>query len=743
MKIIALIALLLSTLAQAESDPLVPKIQVESGVQLLQESNKTFLAINYRNAPHWHTYWKNPGDAGLPMKAQFVINGTEEVLTEQEWPAPKKYLEEGDILAYGYEGEYSLFFNLPDNYGDGTKLSVTTTWLACRHICIPGQAIISGTIQNRQFVTDNTTNLTVTSDILSERLANLPTNAAFPSNLDLLLKKNDEGGDLILLYNLGGVAANLAMPVANLLTPFPHETVSFKHESLFTGEGDNIFGALPVDWDGQYQRPPIDLPTDGRFASTLSLKFLYANPLTQKFEVIEKSFTSFALEGSKRQKDFLALLKPIANHPKAKPGNTKAEATNLTDRKDPSEERGLLRYLLLALIGGLILNVMPCVLPIISLKLFGLVAIRDENPKRIRSHNLLYTAGVLATFLALGLAVIALKYSGQVVGWGFHMQSPIFVLAMSVVVFIMTLNLFGLFEFATPGSRSLGGVQLKESALGDFFGGVIATVLSTPCSAPFLGTALAFAFGADLVTILLVFFFIGIGLALPFIITAFFPSFIRFLPRPGKWMENVKKFLGLTLLLTLIWLIDVFTGLSDNSAQVMALHTALSLLFFAFYFKRHMSNSRFWQGIFFALPLCLLFYAGSSKQIPVTAGTTSSSETMRTYAGSQWSEWSEKQMRAEKGHWVFMNFTAKWCFTCKVNERLVLDTDSFRSILKQNNVKLLLGDWTKRDPVIGTWLSKQGMVGVPAYFLQAPDGTLHVLGETVSVAEVSKVINSQ
>ncbi|MCR9205078.1 MAG: thioredoxin family protein, partial [Halobacteriovoraceae bacterium] len=354
-----------------------------------------------------------------------------------------------------------------------------------------------------------------------------------------------------------------------------------------------------------------------------------------------------------------------------------------------------------------------------------------------------YALGVLSTFLVLAIAVLGLKSTGENVGWGFQLQSPVFVALMILVLFVFALNLFGLYEFSTPGGKSLGNVELKKGMAGDFLGGVLATILSTPCSAPFLGTALTFAFTASTFEIILTFQAIGLGLAFPFILTGLFPGAIKFLPKPGMWMESVKKFLGLTLLLTAIWLLDVFVSLTSGNVPLMKLNTGLILVFFAIYYQKHISKKLHWRAIFYILALLPFLSLFSSPLSISSANTTGETDLIRekNHGGEiVWESWSEQKMDdfKSKGELVFIDFTAKWCFTCKVNEKLVLDTDGFRDLVKEKNIKLLLGDWTKYDPVIGAFLKKHGYVGVPAYFIQKPDGSLVKLGETITLSKIEK-----
>jgi thiol:disulfide interchange protein DsbD len=328
--------------------------------------------------------------------------------------------------------------------------------------------------------------------------------------------------------------------------------------------------------------------------------------------------------------------------------------------------------------------------------------------------------------------IVLVKSSGEAVGWGFQLQSPLFVLVMVAILFIMSLNLFGLFEFITPGGKSLGSAQIKDGFSGDFFSGVLSTILSTPCSAPFLGTALAFAFTGSPVLIFLIFTFVGIGLAFPFLLTGLFPALISFLPRPGAWMEKLKYFLGLTMLVTVAWLSDVFLNLVDPAIWLWPLAIFFITIFFAFFFRAKISKNPGLNALFFLLPFALII--GAFKTFPAKPADRMNQVLSETL----WQPFSPEVLKSHLGKIVFIDFTAAWCLTCKVNKKLVLDTDEFKAYTAEKGIVLMRGDWTQRDDVITNFLKSYNIVGVPAYFIQKPDGTIIPLGETISLGKLKE-----
>lgn len=717
----------------SRADESVPAAPVKLALQTFSTENKTYIAISFENVPDWHTYWKNPGDAGLAIKNQFQINKKEIKLNEEEWPAPKRFIENGTQWAYGYIGSYTLFYRLEKS--DLTKLSgknitLNSTWLVCKHICVPGQKEITFKISAGKISTSTPDLLPALSDLeLSSRFMNLPKLSALPDYLEFKLAKGSKDKTLVLTYEVKKTTDASFLKEANLMFAFPTPPFDFQHETLTVKEA-SLVGIVEINWDGEYSTPPQALPTNGKFAKPYTLKFLFNDPVQRSTIVVEKKFTEFDLTTAPTSSQ-VTPENPQVSGPKT-PEKTDSVIATATSNS-------LFYYLIVAFFGGLILNIMPCVLPVISLKLFGLVKYRNESRRVILRHNIFYTIGILSTFIIFAFIVLGLKSLGTQVGWGFQLQSPNFIAIMIVALFIFALNMFGMFEFYTPGGSRLGNIQMQEGFVGDFFSGVLATILSTPCSAPFLGTALTFAFTSSSLSIFLIFTMIGLGLAFPFIMTGLFPQLVSFIPRPGNWMNNVKKFLGLTLILTVLWLFDVYNALVDGSSHMTKLGTALVFIFCGIALLK---KQRWMGGISFLIALGLFVNLSSSTIISSKDDQTALIRDKKA-RGLNWEPWSVDKMKEYKDNQevVFIDFTAKWCFTCKVNERLVLDTDEFKQFVGDNNLKLLIGDWTKRDEVIGSFLRENKLVGVPAYFIQKKDGTLINLGETVTISRIKENLN--
>lgn len=376
---------------------------------------------------------------------------------------------------------------------------------------------------------------------------------------------------------------------------------------------------------------------------------------------------------------------------------------------------GILGALLLALGGGLILNLMPCVLPVLSLKVLGL-AQSGESVAKARTHALIYTAGVLVAFVAIGLTVVALRATGQALGWGFQLQQPLFVAALVYVLFAIGLSLSGVFNFGA-GLAGVGqNLGNRSGPAGDFFTGVLAVVVASPCTAPFMGSALAYAFASSSLVALLVFLALGIGLALPFLAVGFVPGLAHRLPRPGAWMETLKQVLAFPMYLTAVWLVWVLGNQRGIDAVGWVLIGAVVLALGLWWWE----HSRYRGGTIGRVLALGVLLAALLPLVQVTrlavpaAALASATQDFVPYSAERLAS-----LRAE-GRGVFVDMGADWCVTCKVNEKAVLDTAAFRDVLQRNNAVLMKGDWTNVDPAITAFLQEYKAVGVPLYVVFRP-----------------------
>lgn len=379
---------------------------------------------------------------------------------------------------------------------------------------------------------------------------------------------------------------------------------------------------------------------------------------------------------------------------------------------------GLLAAILLAFAGGLILNLMPCVLPVLSIKAVGLLE-SGESRTQARRHALWYTAGVLVSFMALGGAIIGLRATGHVLGWGAQLQQPLAVAVLVCVMVAIGLSMSGMVHFGASFGGVGQGLASKSGSAGDFFTGVLAVVVASPCVAPFMGTALAYAFVAPIFAALFVFIALGVGLSLPFLLIGFVPALARLLPRPGRWMETLKQVLAFPMYLTAVWLVWVLAHQRGADAVGLVLVAAVLVALVLWWFER--SRSRGLVARSFTVVLALLvvvplyFISQSHPQTHPTPNVTSSEQTVVTYSPKKLAE------LLKSGTPVFVDMTADWCITCKANERAVLDTAAFHRLLERTGTVYMKGDWTDVDATIAAFLHKYHSPGVPLYVVY-PEG---------------------
>ncbi len=386
----------------------------------------------------------------------------------------------------------------------------------------------------------------------------------------------------------------------------------------------------------------------------------------------------------------------------------------------PGGKINLLKFLFMGLIGGLILNVMPCVLPVLSIKAMSIVKQSHEDKKQIMEHSFIYVLGIMVSFLILAILVIILKRLGSEVGWGFQFQNPNFVIVLNAFIFLFALSLFDVFIISLPGMSYITTQSSRRGLIGSFMGGVFAVVLATPCTAPFLGAALGFAFSQPAYIILPMFLSIGVGLALPFIIIGFYPKSIKVFPKPGEWMNIFKEIMGFLLLATVVWLLDVLFNQVGGENLIRYIIFLLLIGFAAWLYGRFSrpEHPQHWQWIFFILSILIIIFSATIllKFKPYDLTTTTQNQT------EEWQPFSAEKVDQVKstGKPVFIDFTATWCMTCKVNERTVLYTPEIRKAFKEKKVSLFRADYTNGDKVIADWLKRYKRAGVPLYILYLP-----------------------
>jgi len=615
-------------------------------------------------APGWHTYWQFPGDAGIPTEIKWNLPPGWKAGPIQ-WPIPLKLKEPGDIQIYGYQDEVLLMVALtppPKIAESSVKLAAAADWLVCEKICIPGSAEVQLDLPVGGQATP------ANADLFAKYRNRLP--RPLPPSAGSALHWSRQSNAFRLTIADKSLAQNASMD----FFPLPDSATLIGHPRREpTAEGATVFA----------------IPIEEAAANVHSLDGL-----------IVFDHQAWSLGATAANTDGTA---PVPPAPTMR--------TAATD--------GLLKLLLFGFLGGLILNLMPCVLPVISLKIFSFIQHAGDSRARIFGNGLAFTAGIFAWFLGLALLMIALKSAGHEITWAFQFTNPYFVVAMSAVVLVFALNLFGVFEITLPAAATTGllGWSAREGYAGSFFQGVFATILATPCTAPYLGTALGFAFAQSAAIILLMFVAIAAGMSAPYLLLSAQPAWLRFVPRPGPWMVRVKQFMGFLLLATLLfllWVIGIARG-ADAAIWVSAFLLALSIGCWMLGSFSTPTASRTQRSLVLVLILILVLGSG----FYFIGQKFSAAKTVASLTKDGWIPFSPERVQAElaAGHTVFVDFTAAWCITCKFNEASVLESAAVKSAFERYGVVKMKADWTNADPVITKTLKQFGRVGVPLYVL--------------------------
>ena len=622
------------------------------------------VGLLLRMAPAWHTYWKFSGDAGLPTELKWKLPAGWKV-GEIQWPIPLKTIDPGDIQTYGYVDEVLLMQEItPPAKVDGSsaKLSADASWLVCEKICILGSA----TLQMELPV--SATSQPANTDLFARDRSLLPQN--WPG-ANLASEKWERAGSDLRLKVTG--AALPKYPAVDFF-PLPDEGTVVGHPAIESRKENEIVFRVPIE------SAPKNL------SSMAGLVVFSQQP-----------------NGDDRAA-WQTTIAPVVS----------AASQTAT--------RGIFTFLLFGFIGGIILNLMPCVLPVISLKIFGFIQQAGQSRQKILRSGIAFTIGIFAWFLALALLLIGLKGAGRDVTWGgFQFTNAYFVLALSVIVLVFALNLFGVFEISLPQSttRGLLSTSDRKDFVGSFFQGVFATVLATPCTAPFLGTALGFAFTQSPAIILAMFVAVAAGMSAPYLLLSAQPAWLRFLPKSGPWMLHLKQFMGFLLLATLLFLLYVLGAQRGVEGTIWA-SCFLLVISVACWMKGAFAAptaSAAKRRLVLVLMLVLVFASGIYFIGDKFQSTEFASADSQLRGGWQLFTPDRLQTELEQGHTVFVDFTAAWCLTCKFNEASVLESAEVRDAFQRHGVVKLKADWTNGDPLITKLLQHFGRPGVPLYVL--------------------------
>ena len=650
---------------------------------------KVWVGLQIAHQPEWHTYWKNSGDSGLPTVLEFKLPPGIDP-GEIAWPTPKK-IPIGTLANYGYEGTVLLPVPLtvaPSFNGAQLDIKLKAAWLVCKKECIPQEG-------------DFALSLPVKS---STGLQGATFQAAFdasPKSLKTDASQIEAAGNAIKV-SLAGLPSELT---GKTLAFFPETGSVIEPAAQWTQAWQGNVWTAQIPLSGQRTESPTVMPV-----------------------VVALGNAAYRIEAP--VKGEWPKVAAAAQIPPALEAALKANATSgAAPIPVSSTPLTFWAALLGALIGGMILNLMPCVFPVLAIKVVSFVAVKDQAT-RVKT-GLAYTAGVTLSFLALGALLLGLRAAGEQLGWGFQLQSPAVVAGLAVLFTLLGLNLAGLFEFGSFLPSRVASLQAKNPTADSFLSGVLATAIASPCTAPFMGASLGYAVGLPAVQALAVFAAIGLGMALPYLAASAVPAVANALPRPGAWMVTFKQLMAFPMFATVAWLVWVLGQQSgiDGAGALLGLLVLLSLAIWALTLKgtaRHFIAT-------FSIAACALFIWTTGQNI---IKIQENSAPLATASGWQaWEPGRVDQLTAS-GQSVFVDFTAAWCVTCQYNKKTTLNNADILADVAAKKVVLLRADWTRRDPAVTAALAQLGRSGVPVYVIYKPGRAPVVLSEILSVADV-------
>jgi len=670
-----------------------PHLRVELLVpddDLFQDQPLNKGGLYFKLEPGWHIYWENPGDSGEPPHIHWTLpKGIS--AAPMQFPAPKR-LPLGPLMDFGYENEvlFPFSFQVAGNVKPGPAvLHAKVDWLVCREVCIPGKADLEENVQ----------------------LLRAAPKAAAVSRPDQALWDR--------LINA------LPQPLPSTDKAVFQPTSAGFRLAIDTGQRETQAAFFPEDEDILDNPAPQTL-TPTSTGLILDLKKdtnLTASPARLR-GVLE-------LSGG-RNYELTALPGPIAASPVAPAYSSSA----------------LVRIAGLAFLGGLLLNLMPCVFPVLFLKGLALVNSGSEERRTLRAHGFVYAAGILVSFWALVGALLSLRAAGAVLGWGFQFQSPVFLALMAGLLFLLGLSLAGQFEIGLTLTSAGGSLAAKQGYAGSFLTGVLAVVVATPCTAPFMGAAVGYALAQPAAVTFAVFTALAIGLAAPYVALTLQPAWTRLLPKPGAWMEVLKQVVSVPIFCTVIWLAWVLAQ-AYGAALLAVLLSSFLLLAIAGWFMGRWPARR-WATVI-AVLIVLVAAAldvAAPKELAAAPSNSLAELSSKGFAArsAAWQPWSAEAVERSlaAGQPVFVDFTARWCLSCQFNERVALDQPDVMQAFQARNVALFKADWTRQDPAITEALTALGRSGVPVYALYKPGQTApqllpQVLTPRIVVDAVGKI----
>lgn len=658
----------------------------------IEPGKPVWVGLQIRHQPEWHTYWKNPGDSGLPTELQWTLPAGIEA-GEIAWPVPKK-IPVGPLANYGYENTVLLPVPLtvtpafkPSLFGDA-EIRLKATWLVCQKECIPEEGSFVLKLPARSTTAANA--------------------AEFQAAWDAQPKPLPAGGEVRVAGD------TLQVSLSGLPAAARGKSLEFFPE---TGEVIEPAGRWTQAWKGDLWTASV--------------------PLSPHRTKSPESFPLVVAEGShgwRSEAKVVGTWPVVAAAATVPPALQEALQRNAAAPAAPST--GFLAALLGALLGGLVLNLMPCVFPVLAIKVVGFAKQADDQ-RRHRIGGLAYTAGVIVSFAALGVVLLALRAAGEQLGWGFQLQSPVVVAALAALFTLIALNFAGVFEFGSMLPDRVATMQARHPVADAFLTGVLAVAIASPCTAPFMGASLGLAISLPPLEAIAIFLALGLGMALPYLLASWVPAVARWLPRPGAWMETFRRLMAFPMFATVAWLVWVLGQQSgiDGAGALLALLVAMSMVVWALTLR---GRAR--------VALASVALAGLALVAWSTGGAITRPAPALTAAAALdgWQPWTPERVQSlvAAGQPVFVDFTAAWCVTCQYNKKTTLSRADVLGDFKAGNYTLLRADWTRRDPAITAALAQLGRNGVPVYVVYRPGRAPVVLSEVLGVDEVRAAIGS-
>ncbi len=670
------------------------QVRLLLSLQAAKPGETVMAGIQLKMNPTWHTYWVNAGDSGMPTKIEWQLP---EGITAGEiaWPVPEKDVASG-LTTFIYRNEVWLRvpLKIAANTVSGTKeIKAKLSWLECAEVCVPGKAEVQATL-----TVGNETKPTPEAAVIEMAAERLPKPAASLAVKAYWEKEGTEDTRPVILE----IPASAKGKEWDF---FPYSDKAY-------------------EVDGAVEKVGVD-----------AAGFRFRKLIKKSGDKWPEQLAGLVVGGEKSDKPGVGYETKVSISATAVPALALPTTPSVkADDLPAAPKQPLILMLGLAFLGGLILNIMPCVLPVIALKILGFVNQSREAPGQVRKLGLIYGVGVLASFLVLAGLVIGVQQAGRAASWGMQFQNTQFLVAITALVVLVALNLFGLFEVTLGGTAmgAAGQLATKHGASGAFFNGVLATALATPCTAPFLGVALGFAYGIKSPPIvLMIFLTVGLGLAAPYVILSWHPAWLKFLPRPGAWMEKFKIAMGFPMLATAIWLFSLAApNFGKNGAFWLGMMLVL-LALAAWIWGEFIQRGSKRKGLAWVLVIGLLGFAYGYilegqlhwRSPFVPTAKVGETDLQESPDGIPWKAWSAAAVNEARkaGKPVLVDFTADWCATCQVNKKTSIEIESVRAKLKALGAVALLGDYTHEDPLITAELQRYGRAGVPLVLVYPKD----------------------